>query len=106
MTIQEICVNYRSIWFYARKGSQIQLVELMLCLNALKSSKTDDDTIRVSIKLFDHEQIMKTRSIDISEVEEFPLSEFVPRGQTALLRCTWRFSYILYGEKAYEPTSV
>lgn len=54
-------------------------------LDELRSSKTDDDIIKVSIKLFDNEQLLKLCSVDIDSVKEFPLSEFKPRGSTALL---------------------
>jgi uncharacterized protein YegL len=84
MTVQEICVNIdRSGSMHGKEADTVGGINAMIA--ALKESKTDDDTIRVSIKLFDHEQIMKTRCTDILEIEEFPLSEFVPRGQTALL---------------------
>ena len=84
MTIQEICVNVdRSGSMRGKESDTVGGINVML--DELKSSNTDEDTVRVSIKLFDHEQIMKTRCVDISEIEEFPVSEFVPRGQTALL---------------------
>lgn len=54
-------------------------------LRELKSNATDHDDIRVSLKLFDHEEVMLWRSISLSSIEELKISEFVPRGQTALL---------------------
>lgn len=84
MTIQEICINMdRSGSMRGKESDTVGGINAML--DDLKSSKTADDTIRVSIKLFDHEQIMKSRCVDISKIKEFSISEFVPRGQTALL---------------------
>jgi uncharacterized protein YegL len=54
-------------------------------INELKASKSEDDTICFSLKLFDHVQILKWRCRNIDEIDEFLLSDFVPRGQTALL---------------------
>ena len=41
--------------------------------------------IKISIKLFDHEQILKLRNVEIEEVEDLTRDDFIPRGQTALL---------------------
>lgn len=54
-------------------------------LRELKSNATHEDDIRVSLKLFDHEEVMLWRSISLGSVEELKINEFVPRGQTALL---------------------
>lgn len=54
-------------------------------LKELKKNANEDDDIRVSLKLFDHEEIILWRSKPLSEVDEFDIKEFVPRGQTALL---------------------
>ena len=51
----------------------------------IRKNKTEEDTIRVSLKLFDNEEILKWRRKDINSVRDFPLSEFIPRGSTALL---------------------
>jgi uncharacterized protein YegL len=51
----------------------------------LKSTKTDDDTINVTVKLFDNEQLLKVNRQNLDTYESFPLADFVPRGSTALL---------------------
>lgn len=104
MTIQEICVNIdRSGSMRGKESDTVGGINAML--DSLKSSKTDEDTIRVSIKLFDHEQVMKTRRVDISEIEEFPLSEFVPRGQTALLDAIGDSLRFFMEKKLRDPTA-
>ena len=54
-------------------------------IKELKNNAKEDDDIRVSLKLFDHEENIIWRSKPLSEVDEFDIKEFVPRGQTALL---------------------
>ena len=74
-------------------------------LNELKSSKTENDIIKVSIKLFDNEQLLKLRSVDIDSVESFPLSEFVPRGSTALLDAIGDTLTYFMEKKLLNPTA-
>ena len=45
----------------------------------------DTTTIRVSIKLFDHEEYLFIRSMDIDKVRPIEKKQYVTRGQTALL---------------------
>lgn len=54
-------------------------------LKELKEKQETEDQINVSIKLFDHEEILVWRHKPLDEITEFPLKEFQPRGQTALL---------------------
>ena len=54
-------------------------------IKELKNNAKEGDDIRVSLKLFDHEENLVWRSKPLSEVDEFDIKEFVPRGQTALL---------------------
>ena len=54
-------------------------------IKELKDNTKEGDEIRVSLKLFDHEENLLWRSKPLSEVNEFDIKEFVPRGQTALL---------------------
>lgn len=54
-------------------------------INELKSGKSEEDTIRFSLVLFDNEQIVKYQHVNIDTIGEFNESEFVPRGSTALL---------------------
>ena len=55
------------------------------CMSELKKSKGEDDTIKVSLTLFDHEQIQHWNQVNLDDVPEFTQNEFIPRGQTALL---------------------
>lgn len=45
----------------------------------------DNSNIKVSIKLFDHEENMLIRSLDLKDVKPIERKQYVPRGQTALL---------------------
>ena len=54
-------------------------------LEVLKNDKEENTTIDVSIKLFDHEEIMLIRSKNIDNIIPLTRKDFVPRGQTALL---------------------
>lgn len=48
--------------------------------------ETQDTTnIKVSIKLFDHQEYLLIRSMDIDNVRPIKKSQYIPRGQTALL---------------------
>ena len=51
----------------------------------LRESKKPNEIIKISIKLFDHEQILKLRNVDLEEVRDLTRNDFNPRGQTALL---------------------
>lgn len=84
MTVQEIVgILDRSGSMRGKEADTIGGINTML--SEVKSKVTSDDIVRVSLKLFDHEEIIKWRRRPIQEVEEFPVAEFVPRGQTALL---------------------
>jgi uncharacterized protein YegL len=50
----------------------------------LKSSLKEEDEIKVSIKLFDHEEKLLIRSLDINKVRPIERYQYQPRGQTAL----------------------
>ncbi|ALH23080.1 von Willebrand factor type A domain containing protein [Chrysochromulina ericina virus CeV-01B] len=54
-------------------------------INELKDNSTENDDIRVSLKLFDHEEHILWRSKSLNEVNLLDIKEFIPRGQTALL---------------------
>ena len=73
-----------------RSGSMIGKEEdtiggINVMLKELKENSTLDDDIRVSLKLFDHEEQMLWRSIPLEMVNLLSVSDFNPRGQTALL---------------------
>lgn len=50
----------------------------------LKSSLKDNDEVKVSIKLFDHEEKLLIRSLNIDQVRPIESHQYIPRGQTAL----------------------
>jgi len=84
MTIQEVaaCID-RSGSMSGKESDTIGGINV--AINELKSSKAEGDTVRISINLFDHEQIMLLRHVDVTQYSDLPISAFVPRGQTALL---------------------
>ena len=49
-----------------------------------KESGRENETIKLSIKFFDHEEFIKLNRLDINEVQNLEVSELVPRGSTAL----------------------
>jgi uncharacterized protein YegL len=53
-------------------------------LEVIKQDLKPDEQVNVSIKLFDHEEKLLIRSLNITEVRPLELRQFVPRGQTAL----------------------
>ena len=84
MTIQEVvAVIDRS---GSMKGKEKDTVSgINTVISELKNSKSDEDIINFSIKLFNNEQIIKLQSLEISEVDDFSVSDFIPSGSTALL---------------------
>jgi len=50
----------------------------------LKSNPTPGVNVNVSIKLFDHEEIMIVKEIDLYDVKPLTKHQYSPRGQTAL----------------------
>jgi len=104
MTIQEVvAVIDRSGSMRGKENDTVGGINAML--DELKSSKTDEDIIRVSIKLFDNEQLLNKRCVDISEIGEFLLSEFIPRGSTALLDAIGDTLRFFMEKKLREPTA-
>ena len=51
----------------------------------LRETKQPNEIIKISIKLFDHEQILKLRNVNLERVRDLTRDDFQPRGQTALL---------------------
>ena len=70
--------------------------------------ETQDTTnIKVSIKLFDHEEYLLIRSMDIDKVRPIEKRQYVPRGQTALLDAigntlTYFINKKIINENAYD----
>ena len=84
MTVQEIVgILDRSGSMRGKEADTVGGINAML--SEVKSNKTEGDTVRVSLKLFDHEELIKWRRVPLEEVNDLPVAEFVPRGQTALL---------------------
>ena len=50
----------------------------------LKTNPTPDVDVKVSIKLFDHEEKMLIKEIDLVDVKPVTKEQYFPRGQTAL----------------------
>lgn len=55
------------------------------CVQELKNEKETGDEILITLKWFDHEQIVYMDKIPIDEYNPLNVSDFKPRGQTALL---------------------
>ena len=53
-------------------------------LDELRKTKSETDTVLISIKLFDHEEQLLIRSVDLDNVSSFKREDFVPRGSTSL----------------------
>ena len=51
----------------------------------LKTEQEANTTIKVSVKLFDHEEKLLFRSIDLKDVRPIERRQYIPRGTTALL---------------------
>lgn len=51
----------------------------------LKSEQEENTSIKVSVKLFDHEEQILFRSIDLKHVRPIERRQYIPRGATALL---------------------
>jgi uncharacterized protein YegL len=51
----------------------------------LSNDQDENTTIKVSVKLFDHEEKMLFRSIELKDVKPITRSQYTVRGQTALL---------------------
>ena len=54
-------------------------------IDQLKINNTENDNIKVFLKLFDHEQTILWDGIDISNVIPLSRDQYIPRGGTALL---------------------
>jgi len=53
-------------------------------LEIIKQDIKPNERVNVSIKVFDHEEKLLIRSLNITQVRPIELRQFVPRGQTAL----------------------
>ena len=55
------------------------------CVEELKNQKGEDDEIYITLKWFDHEQLLHLDKVSIDSYTPLSNSDFKPRGQTALL---------------------
>jgi uncharacterized protein YegL len=74
-------------------------------LAIIKQDLKPDEVVNVSIKLFDHEEIMLAKSVNINDVNPLELSQFVPRGQTALYDAIGSTLTYFMEKKLHNPQS-
>lgn len=74
-------------------------------INELKHNSTQNDDIRVSLKLFDHEEHILWRSKSLDEVNLLDIKEFIPRGQTALLDALGRSLNYFMEKRLMDPNA-
>jgi uncharacterized protein YegL len=74
-------------------------------IEVLKNDKDENTNMKMSVKLFDHEEIMLFRSINLDEVRPLLRRQFVPRGQTALLDAIGNSLTFFMEKKLLDPTS-
>ena len=84
MTTQHIAlVVDRSGSMSGKEGDTIGGINA--CIEELKNQKEATDKIYITLKWFDHEQLVHLNNIPIDEYSPLSNSDFKPRGQTALL---------------------
>ena len=84
MTIQEVAIVVDRSGSMAGKEADT-VGGINTTLSQLRQDKEEGTTINITLILFDNEQITKWSSKNLDEITEFPISEFIPRGGTALL---------------------
>jgi len=73
-------------------------------LEIIKQDLKPHEQVNVSIKLFDHEEKLLIRSLNIKEVRPIELRQFVPRGQTALYDAIGSTLTYFMEKKLHNPT--
>ena len=73
-------------------------------LNQNNQNNQTNDVINVSIKLFDHEEIMLIRSLNIMEVRPIERRQYVPRGHTALYDAIGNSLQYIMEKKLHNPS--
>ena len=73
-------------------------------LEVIKQDLKPNEQVNVSIKLFDHEEKMLIKSLNINEVRPIELRQFVPRGQTALYDAIGSTLTYFMEKKLHNPT--
>lgn len=71
----------------------------------LKSSLKEEDEVKVSIKLFDHEEKLLIRSLNIDQVRPIESHQYQPRGQTALYDAIGNSLTYFIKKKIYDPNA-
>jgi len=74
-------------------------------LDIIRHDLKPGERVNVSIKLFDHEERMLIRSLNIEDVRPLELRQFVPRGQTALYDAIGSSLTYFMEKKLHEPNS-
>ena len=74
-------------------------------LTIIRQDVKPGEVVNVSIKLFDHEEHMLIRSLNIKEVRPLELRQFVPRGQTALYDAIGSSLTYFMEKKLHNPNS-
>ena len=74
-------------------------------LDIIRQDLKPDERVNVSIKLFDHEEHLLIRSLNIKDVRPLELRQFVPRGQTALYDAIGSSLTYFMEKKLHEPNS-
>jgi uncharacterized protein YegL len=74
-------------------------------LDIIRQDLKPDERVNVSIKLFDHEETMLIRSLNIEDVRPLELRQFVPRGQTALYDAIGSSLTYFMEKKLHDPNS-
>ena len=73
-------------------------------LEVIKQDLKPNEQVNVSIKLFDHEEKMLIRSLNINNVRPIELRQYVPRGQTALYDAIGSTLTYFMEKKLHNPT--
>ena len=73
-------------------------------LDIIKQDLKPNELVKVSIKLFDHEERMLIRSLNIEDVRPLELKQYVPRGQTALYDAIGFTLTYFMEKKLHNPT--
>jgi uncharacterized protein YegL len=74
-------------------------------LDIIRQDLKPGERVNVSIKLFDHEERLLIRSLNIEDVRPLELRQFVPRGQTALYDAIGSSLTYFMEKKLHDPSS-
>jgi uncharacterized protein YegL len=74
-------------------------------LDIIRQDLKPGERVNVSIKLFDHEERLLIRSLNIEDVRPLELRQFVPRGQTALYDAIGSSLTYFMEKKLHDPNS-